>query len=1231
MKKLSWVGNSFTFVSLVAILITSCNTKRSVPFPDNPSGFQTPVSKPFIFPESKPLVWKEIPADSIPKGLVMPLDVKKLPSKPFSINDFKPLKSPVATTPLNWNTLDEIKINLDTIKGKSVSIKKFRLPKPVVTRFNLPTKWEGTTSGILNLGQAEGLLGSSVYAMVADSLGVLWISTDRGLTKYCGDTFETYDFFAKTTRGSGEIIVDINIDKDGNLLVTGFDSGIYKVNLTSEIVTHYKIGAQFLGIQEDDNGRIWLTNLSRGLFFLEGDSSIKQLVLPKGKTERDGAFGISKDNVNNIWVGFRGKIAIINPDRNSMKLVGNSNELQLLSPYEFTQDSKGAVWISDFSKGVRSISLTEDKIYKLGPEQGFFGSSRGVVLDTSHRVWIMDNDTVYMFDPAAKHVKKIPTQILVVGDAPSKAIMDSHGTLWVGTANNGILLIDTKGMLAEHFNELTGLTNNDVWGTVEDKQNRVWIATYNGLNIYDPATEKLYVYNRTGGPGENNHRKLNLIDDDHIFVGSVNSFSIIDLKKNTITYFKTKPNIARIFWRAIYDKEGNLWFSSQNGIFKFNINKNVMWKLDKSTGLASNTIWFLIPDKDGKVWAGSNVGVNILDPQKNTIQYLGKKNGLNSDYTSVVFKSSKGEIIIGGDKGMSIINSQRSLITNVTAREGLIPELMFDMNEVNGRIQIGSQNGLIIVDRPEDTTSRKPWRFTNYSRREGFPFNDYNQGATTKTRSGKVWWGASPILTVAIQDPLIDSVAPRAFITAFNIMDQNTSFLNLDYINSKLSRGDTLWSSIDNPEYHVKDAFPKDSSYLSQNNISWDSLSHIYQIPVGLRLPHNQNSFNVSFTNPDVRGRDKIVYRYILEGAEEAWSEVSMESVSKNFYNVSPGEYTFKVATRGFNGVWSKPVELSFVILSPWWQTWWAYILYVITFSGAVWFTAQYRSRWLKKENKVLEEKVSHRTAQLKQTIDELKGTQSQLIQSEKMASLGELTAGIAHEIQNPLNFVNNFSEVNTELITEMKEELVKGNLDEAKQLADDISENEKKIIFHGKRADGIVKGMLQHSRNSNGKKEPTNINALADEYLRLAYHGLRAKDKSFNASMKTDFDQSIGTLDIIGQDMGRVILNLITNAFYAVNERKQQSGADYEPTVTVSTKRVGARIEIRVSDNGNGIPQSILDKIYQPFFTTKPTGQGTGLGLSMSYDIVTKAHNGELKVETQQGVGTTFIIKLNE
>ena len=254
----------------------------------------------------------------------------------------------------------------------------------------------------------------------------------------------------------------------------------------------------------------------------------------------------------------------------------------------------------------------------------------------------------------------------------------------------------------------------------------------------------------------------------------------------------------------------------------------------------------------------------------------------------------------------------------------------------------------------------------------------------------------------------------------------------------------------------------------------------------------------------------------------------------------------------------------------------------------------------------------------------------SKACQSEKMASLGELTAGIAHEIQNPLNFVNNFSEVNKELIDELRVERKKEyrDLQSEEDILRDLENNLEKIAHHGKRADAIVKGMLQHSRNNNGQKESTNINALADEYLRLAYHGLRAKDKSFNATLKTDFDETIGNINIVSQDIGRVLLNLINNAFYVVAEKKRQMGNGYEPTVSVSTKKVSDKVFISVQDNGNGIPQKVLDKIFQPFFTTKPTGQGTGLGLSLSYDIV-KAHGGEIKVNTKENEGTEFTIFL--
>jgi len=352
--------------------------------------------------------------------------------------------------------------------------------------------------------------------------------------------------------------------------------------------------------------------------------------------------------------------------------------------------------------------------------------------------------------------------------------------------------------------------------------------------------------------------------------------------------------------------------------------------------------------------------------------------------------------------------------------------------------------------------------------------------------------------------------------------------------------------------------------------------------------------------------------------------------------------------------------DLTELINSDFHDEWESYFgtaeLFAFIWMFAMWFVTNRQRKALEKERlKALEKEkeykitevlkaelevqVAERTAaltqqksELEQTISELRATQAQLIQSEKMASLGELTAGIAHEIQNPLNFVNNFSELNRELIEELQQELKAGHIDDAISISNDIKANEAKIDHHGKRADAIVKGMLQHSRSSSGMKEPTDINALCDEYLRLAYHGLRAKDNSFNAILNTDFDKSIEQVNIIPQDIGRVVLNLIMNAFYAVNEKSSHAKATadkkYEPTVSVVTKRNSDKILIAVKDNGIGIPQKVLDKIFQPFFTTKPTGQGTGLGLSLSYDII-KAHGGEIRVNTKENEGTEFAITL--
>ena len=396
-----------------------------------------------------------------------------------------------------------------------------------------------------------------------------------------------------------------------------------------------------------------------------------------------------------------------------------------------------------------------------------------------------------------------------------------------------------------------------------------------------------------------------------------------------------------------------------------------------------------------------------------------------------------------------------------------------------------------------------------------------------------------------------------------------------------------------------------------------------------IELKYDQNHLSFNFAIIDYRAPFDNKLFTMLEGFDNVWRRASNEN-NADYFNVPPGKYRFRIKAFNSDGMMDEKT-ISIIIDVPWWKTSLAYGCYAVCFMFFVLAANRIiKNRIIEKERIKNREKELIHARQIEKAYNDLKSTQAQLIQSEKMASLGELTAGIAHEIQNPLNFVNNFSEINNELIDELRIDKAKLNSDEYNDLLTTVYQNNEKISHHGKRAEAIVKGMLQHSRSSSGQKEPTDISALCDEYLRLAYHGLRAKDKSFNATLKTDYDDSIGKINVIPQDVGRVVLNLLTNAFYAVTEKKAVvTDEGYEPLVTLTTKKSGNKVEISVADNGAGIPSTIREKIFQPFFTTKPTGQGTGLGLSMSYDIITKGHSGELKVESVENEGTTFTIIL--
>ncbi len=569
-----------------------------------------------------------------------------------------------------------------------------------------------------------------------------------------------------------------------------------------------------------------------------------------------------------------------------------------------------------------------------------------------------------------------------------------------------------------------------------------------------------------------------------------------------------------------------------------------------------------------------------------------------------LYEDSKGFIWFGGVSGLYRMDPIKEEFTIYTKKDGLANEVIYNiLEDKHGRFWLSTDEGISRFD-PSSKT------FRNFDQSSGLQSNEFNFSACVIRETGEFVFGGMHGFNIFHPDSIKDNAyRPPVVISAL-----------LRYRASDSSQ-----------------VYEEDRTVISKKE---------------LILRHDEAQLTFEFTAMSFSNPAKNQYAYQLAGFSNQWIPLGTRR-NVTFTSLPPGNYVLRVKASNGDNVWNEfPTELLITILPPWWQTWWAYSLYAILVVGAIWSFIAYRSRSLRRENRILEEKVTLRTRQiqnqnteivaqkeeieaqrdhLEQTLDTLQSTQTQLIQKEKLASLGELTAGIAHEIQNPLNFVNNFAEVSAELVQELEEEAQRPTRDAALEgeLLVDVKDNLHKITHHAQRASAIVRSMLDHSRTSSGHREPTDLNALADEYLRLAYQGHRAKDKSFNAELVTDFDPTLGRVEVVPQEIGRVVLNLFNNAFYAVAERQKSAGADHNPLVRVRTERTAEGVEIRVSDNGTGMPQEVVEKIFQPFFTTKPTGEGTGLGLSLSYDIVTKGHGGTLRVESCVGEGTEFVVEL--
>jgi signal transduction histidine kinase/streptogramin lyase len=687
------------------------------------------------------------------------------------------------------------------------------------------------------------------------------------------------------------------------------------------------------------------------------------------------------------------------------------------------------------------------------------------------------------------------------------------------------------------------------------------------------------------------------------------------------------------------DRQGDIWIGGGGGLNLWNKEKEnfIKYKNDpkNNSSLSSNNVITIHEDREGNLWIGTWRGLNLLNRKTGSFtQYFINPNDTSSwgqNFISAILQDRTGKLWIGcwEGGGVNLVNRVNNTFKNYL--KGINVTSIYE--DRDGVVWLGGHDdGLYKYDRSSDN-------FIRYD--DSISFTGISGVKSIVEDNQKYLWLGTSDGIVRLNPQRNET---RIYSKNYGV-GENGLIFSSSYIGRKgeLFFGDAtgyfsfypneLTQNIKPPEiiftgFRLADQIVKHGN----NGPLKESLSQVKKI----RLRYNQNVFSFDFTAIDYSNPGENRYLFMLENYDNNWHQGGSERKAY-YFNIPPGKYVFRVKAANSNGAWAEK-KIDIIITPPWWRTWWAYCIYGLLFAFAVFATHRFQKQRivLAERQRTQKRELAH-AKEIEKAYAELKATQAQLIQSEKMASLGELTAGIAHEIQNPLNFVNNFSEVNKELLDEMENELNAGNNGEAILIAKDIKENEEKIIHHGKRADARVKGMLQHSRSSSGIKEPTDINALADEYLRLSYHGFRAKDKTFNATIQTDFDQSLEKINIIPQDIGRVLLNLYNNAFYSVSEKKKLQPDNYKPTVSVSTKKIDARpddpvgrgkVEIHVRDNGMGIPQKVLDKIYQPFFTTKPTGQGTGLGLSLSYDII-NVHGGEIKVETKEGEGAEFIIQL--
>ncbi len=1083
----------------------------------------------------------------------------------------------------------------------------------------------------------------NITCITQDPYGYMWLSGQqaRCLYRYDGNRMVTFRHDSLNANSLGGTYLEtVYVDGTGMVWV-GFDVGLDRFNPATGIFTHYRnlpndpesLSPGMVNvILRDHKGILWI-GTANGLDRM--DERTGKFTHYRNEPGNQSSLSsnvvraIYEDHQKTLWIGTGfpfdkekpndGGLNRMESDGTFTRFMHDANDPHSLinnKVRSIFEDSRGTFWVGTGGDGLHTMDRENgsferhlynpampDQLSRPPVKSGvWYDHITFITEDGSGAIWIGTYAVgISRYDPIAKKITRYESSNGYPDRSGWAAYKSNDGVLWISAQETSPNLYRVDPSLKNLKNIITG---NKALSLLEDNERYLWTGVQEtGLQQYDSKKKLMrqFKYDKSDSFSLADNRVNSIFQNqrDTLWLSTEDGISIFNKTNRHFTKLHHKSEIGggpyqiqiEQVKQIIQDKNGLKWAATLRGLLQYNQSNDSIKQYVPDTkdanSISSERVTCIIKDRSDDIWAGTYLGggVNRLNKQRNHFSHYLK--GFN---ILCLYEDSAGVIWAGTESGLYRYDQDANTFIpffDPNAQVGVA--IINGITEDNSKnLWISTQSAIVKVD------ANRTQNFI-YGRKFGIRANSLLGCGIYKTANGEILVGHSNGIYYFSPDELAATKQPEGIIV--------TDF----FINSLQVLGD--------------------KGTILQKPIEETS---------SILLEHSQNNLSFRFAAIDYRAPEMNRYYAMLENYDDNWRDATGEK-SAFYLNVPPGTYIFRVKT--FNSDGFKAEKAIHIIISPpWWKTWWAYGLYALALGGAiVVFYSYQKQRIIRNERIKTQLKELAHAKEIEKAYTELQATQAQLIQSEKMASLGELTAGIAHEIQNPLNFVNNFSEVNKELLLEMKDEIDKGNLEEVKAIVDNVIDNQEKINHHGKRADSIVKGMLQHSQSSNGIKEPTNINMLADEYLRLAYHGLRAKDRGFNATLKTNFDERIGKINIIPQDIGRVILNLINNAFYAVTERTasaSSAGQPYEPVVTVSTcfpqgsGGSGTYIQISVKDNGNGIPQKILNKIYQPFFTTKPTGQGTGLGLSLSYDII-KAHGGELKVVTKEREGSEFIIHL--